>query len=170
MTYRLVRSKRKTLALEITREGDIVARAPLRMSQSAIDKFVKEHEEWISKHLERQKVRRASHPEPDDLEVARLKAMAKELIPKRVEYFGNLMNLFPNGVKITSAKTRFGSCSPTNSLSFSWRLMQYPMEAVDYVVVHELAHIVHKNHQKAFYDLISTVMPDYRERVKLLRE
>ena len=110
------------------------------------------------------------HPAPDAEEEARLKTLAKEVIPPRVAHYGSIMGIVHTSVKITSAKTRFGSCSAKNGLCFSWRLMQYPMEAVDYVVVHELAHIVHKSHGKACYALIGSGLPDYPERRKLLKE
>ena len=79
------------------------------------------------------------------------------------------MNLCPTGIKITKAKKRFGSCNGKNSLCFSCFLMKYPMEAVDYVVVHELAHIKYHNHSKDFYNLINHYMPDYKQREKLLK-
>ncbi|MEG1614194.1 MAG: M48 family metallopeptidase, partial [Oscillospiraceae bacterium] len=75
----------------------------------------------------------------------------------------------PTAVKITSAEKRFGSCSGKNSLCFSYRLMQYPQDAIDYVIVHELAHIKHKNHSKNFYELIEQYMPDYKERNAILK-
>ena len=102
-------------------------------------------------------------------ECKRLKKLAQEYIPPRVAEFSRVMELYPNGVKITSAKTRHGSCSGKNNLCFSYRLMRYPKEAVDYVIVHELAHIKHKNHQKEFYELIEKYMPDYKERQRLLK-
>lgn len=80
------------------------------------------------------------------------------------------MNLYPTGLKITSARTRFGSCSGQNSICFSWRLMDYPELAIDYVVVHELAHIVHKNHGSQFWALVERYLPDYRARRAMLRE
>ena len=79
------------------------------------------------------------------------------------------MQLYPTGITITGARKRFGSCSGKNRICFSWRLMQYPEEAIDYVVVHELAHIRHKDHSRAFYDCVAQVMPDWRERRALLR-
>ena len=87
-----------------------------------------------------------------------------------MEYYSDIMNLKPTGVKITKAKKRFGSCNDKNSLCFSCFLMSYPMEAVDYVVVHELAHIKHHNHGREFYDLIRSYMPDYKEREKILKK
>ena len=73
------------------------------------------------------------------------------------------------GITITGARKRFGSCSGKNRLSFSWRLMDYPPAAIDYVVVHELAHIRHHNHSPAFYELVASVLPDYKKRQALLR-
>ena len=80
------------------------------------------------------------------------------------------MQLFPTAVKINFAKTRFGSCSSKNSINFSAFLMLFPLEAVDYVVVHELAHIKYKNHQKEFYALVEKYMPDYKKRMALLKK
>lgn len=170
MDFELIRSKRKTLALEIRRDGSVVVRAPKRVSMAAIQSFVAKHQAWLEKHLARQNQRLQAHPEPSPEEEARLKALAREVIPQRVAHFAAKMGLTPAAVKLTSARTRFGSCSAKNSLCFSWRLMAYPMEAVDYVVVHELAHIVHKNHQAPFYALVASVLPDYKSRQALLRQ
>ena len=170
MDYTLIRSRRRTLAIEITSAAELIVRAPLRCPQSTIDRFLKSRADWIADHTERQRQRMAAHPEPDEAERAELIARAKAVLPLRVARYGELMGLHPTGVTITGAKKRFGSCSPKNSICFSWRLMLYPDAAIDYVVVHELAHIVHKNHGKAFYALIATVLPDYKARQKLLRQ
>ena len=87
----------------------------------------------------------------------------------RVDYWSGIMGLTPTGLKITSARTRFGSCSGKNSLCFSWRLMQYPREAIDYVVVHELAHIRHHDPLPRVLRAHRALMPDWRERMKLLK-
>ena len=94
---------------------------------------------------------------------------AKEYLPPRVAYYAALMGVTPTALKITSARTRYGSCSGKNSLCFSWRLMEYPTELVDYVIVHELAHIKHHDHSPAFYNFIGSVMPDHRERQRRLK-
>ncbi len=168
--YTLKRSKRRTLAVEVTRAGEVLVRAPLHMPKKEIERYVEGQQAWIEAHVEKQRQRAAAHPEPDAAEEARLRALAKAVIPERVAYYGAIMGLTPASVKITSAKTRFGSCSARNGLCFSWRLMQYPMAAVDYVVVHELAHILHKNHGKPFYAAIAAVMGDYAARRALLRQ
>lgn len=168
--YTLIRAKRRTMSLQLDRDGRAVVRAPYGVKKEFIDRFVAEHEGWLALAREKQQNRRLAHPEPTDEERKALIARAKEYLPMRVDYWSGIMGLTPTGLKITSARTRFGSCSGKNSLCFSWRLMQYPPEAIDYVVVHELAHIRHHDHSPAFYALIERYMPDWRERMKLLKE
>lgn len=167
--YTLVRSARKTLAIEITRTGEVVVRAPRRAAKARIEAFVAQHAGWIAAHQAKQLERLAAHPEPDEAERAALIARAKAELPGKVAHYAAVMGLYPTGITITSARTRFGSCSGKNRLSFSWRLMQYPDEAVDYVVVHELAHIAHKNHGPDFHACVAAVLPDHKERRALLR-
>lgn len=169
MDYTLIRSSRRTMALEITRDGRLLVRAPQRASQAVIDRFVASHADWIAAHLEKQRQRAQAHPPLTEDEIAALRQKARDILPGRVAHYAEWMGVTPTGVKITGAKTRFGSCSAKNSLCFSLYLMAYPDAAVDYVVVHELAHIRHKNHSPAFYAEVARVMPDYRERRKLLK-
>lgn len=170
MDYTVIRSRRRTMALEVTREALVVVHAPNRASGDAIASFVASHELWVKRALERRHKHNAAHPEPTDAERAALVARAKEDLPPRVAHWSAIMGLKPTGVKITSAKTRFGSCSAKNSLCFSWYLMRYPDAAIDYVVVHELAHIRHHDHSSAFYALVEQYLPDWRERMQLLKD
>ena len=168
--YTLIRSGRKTLALEITRTAEVLVRAPLRCSQREIDRFVDSHKDWITKKqaLQRHRMELEKQRMVTPEEEREYRRRAKEYIPGRVAHYAALMGVTPTGVKITSARTRFGSCSGKNSLCFSWRLMQYPAAAVDYVVVHELAHIRHHNHSRDFWAFVEQSMPDYRDRQQLL--
>ncbi len=170
--YSLKRSARKTLGLEVTPGLTVLVRAPMRLSVRDIDRFVEQHGPWIDIQLEKQRNRAIAAP-PAALSKGEIDTMiriARELLPERVRYFGSLMGLEPSGIRITGARTRFGSCSGRNSLCFSYRLMLYPPEAVDLVVVHELAHIRHKNHGRDFYACIAAVLPDYKARQRLLKE
>ena len=94
---------------------------------------------------------------------------ARRILPERVKWYADQFGFQYEGVKITSAKTRWGSCSSKGSLSFSWRLILAPIEQVDYVVVHELVHTIHHNHSRRFWKKLEAVMPDYKERKKWLR-
>lgn len=168
--YTLFRSARRSLAVEIRPDLKVYVRAPKNCPQKEIDRFLASREKWIDEHLEKMRRRPAPGPEPEKEEQDEYIRLAKELIPQKVGHFGKIMGLSPSGISITGAKTRFGSCSAKNRLCFSWRLMRYPERAVDYVVVHELAHLVHRNHGRQFYALIESVLPDYKERKKLLRD
>lgn len=168
MEYTVLRSRRRTLSLEVKSDASVVVHAPLKLPQAAIDQFVASHEAWLQKALAKRLAYNAAHPEPTDEERKALIAKAKSDLPQRVAYWSRVMGLSPNGIRITSAKTRFGSCSGKNTLSFSWYLMRYPEEAIDYVVVHELAHIRHHNHSPAFHALVAQYVPDWKERKKLL--
>ncbi len=169
--YTLIRSSRRTIGLEIAADLSVVVRAPQRCSKRDIESFVTSHEEWIKQHRDRRRIQNEAEArrQVSPQEESRLRAMAVQVIPSRVAYFSAIMGIEPSGVKITSAKKRFGSCNSRRGLCFSWRLMQYPPAAVDYVVVHELAHIRQMNHSAAFYAIVSQVLPDYRERERLLR-
>ncbi|MGI6029010.1 MAG: M48 family metallopeptidase [Candidatus Heteroscillospira sp.] len=169
MNCTVIRSARKTLALEVTREGEVIVRSPSRCTDSEISRFVRSHADWLKNALERQQARQENHPEPDAMRQRELIDEAKRVLPEKVAYWAQRMGVQPTGLRITGARTRFGSCSGKNSLCFSWRLMDYPEEAVDYVVVHELAHILEKNHSPRFYAVVARHLPDYRRREKMLR-
>lgn len=166
--YTLIRSSRRTLSLEVTREMTVLVRAPMQVSGAEIDRFVERHEAWINTHMEKQRQRGERHPEPTEEEKRHLIDRAKKELPERVAHYAAIMGVQPTGITITGARKRYGSCSGKNRLCFTWRLMACPDEAVDSVVVHELAHIIHKNHGPKFYALVESVMPDYRERKKKL--
>lgn len=167
--YSLVRSNRKTLSMEITRDQNIIVRAPNRCSQTDIGRFIEKHSLWLEKHMEAVRQRNINHPLPTEQQRDELFEKARAEIPIRVDHYARIMGLCPTAITITGAEKRFGSCSSKNRLCFSYRLAQYPVQAVDYVVVHELSHIAHKNHGKDFYSLIASVLPDYKAREKLLK-
>lgn len=169
MTYEVIRSDRRTVALEITREGRVLVRAPKGMSRQDIEAFVNKHRAWLEEHLVKQQTWQAAHPEPTVQEQRAMMDRARAVLPGKVSHYAGLMGLRPSGITITGARTRFGSCSPKNRLCFSWRLMAYPEEAIDYVVVHELAHIVHRNHGPEFHALVESVLPDHRARRAMLK-
>lgn len=166
--FEIIRSKRRTVTIQVKCGGDVLVRAPKRLKEQDILTFVSSKYDWIIKTVARQKQNKKVATFTDE-QIRELRQKAKEIIPQRVEYFSGILGLYPVSVKINSAKTRFGSCSAKNSLNFSLYLILYPMDAVDYVVVHELAHIKHKNHSKDFYNLIEGVLPDYKPRIALLK-
>ena len=165
--YELIRSRRKTMSLEVTRDRRLVVRAPLQATKEKIDAFVAKHEDWAQKHL-------AAMPPPlpefTPEEIAALKRKAAEILPGKLAYWSDVTGLKPTGMKITTARKRYGSCNGKNSICFSCFLMRYPEEAIDLVVVHELCHIKEKNHGPRFYALLAQYLPDHKERNKLFRQ
>lgn len=153
------------MSLEVTRDRRLVVRAPLQAKKEEIDAFVAKHEAWAQKHLATMP---PPLPEPTAEEIAALKRRAAEILPGKVAHWSAVTDLKPTGLKITTARRRYGSCSGKNSLCFSCFLMRCPEEAIDLVVVHELCHIKEKNHGPGFYALLGHYLPDHRERKKLL--
>lgn len=170
MDYKRVECRGKTLSLHIDETLQVVVRAPRWVPKAEVDRFVRSHESWIQKATERQRRRNEQEAQLTEKRITELKALAKAELPRRTAYFAKIMGVTPTSIKITSAKKRFGSCSGQNGICYSWRLMLYPSEAIDYVVVHELAHIRQKNHSPAFYREIEKILPDYKARAKLLKD
>jgi predicted metal-dependent hydrolase len=170
LAYTLVRSRRRTLALQVEPDGALTVRAPLRCSNRDIERFVALHADWAAEKSAEARARRAAHPAPTPAQREALFEQTRALVVPLVARWSAQMDLHPTGIKITGAERRFGSCSGKDSLCFSYRLAGYPAEAVEYVVVHELAHIAEKNHGPRFYALVASVLPDYRAREKLLRQ
>lgn len=171
MEYELIRSKRKSIGISISKELKVLVRAPSKVSKKQIDAIVQTHLSWIEKHMclmqERMEKRAENELSQDQIEI--LKEKAKKVIPERTSYYEEEMKVKHTGIKITSARTRWGSCSGKNGLCFSYRLMLLPMDIIDYIIVHELAHIRVKNHSKDFYEEVLKYMPDYKERERKLK-
>ena len=167
MDYNLIKTKRKTISLSVNNELQVIVRAPMRVNKKFIDSFVEKHAQWIEKQKKIIQDRNNNRAKED---IENLKALAKDLLPKRVKYYSDIMGVSPSGIKITSAKSRWGSCSYKNSLCFSYRVMLLPLELIDLIVVHELAHIRVKDHGKRFYDEVYKYMPDYNAKKQSLRK
>ena len=210
--YKLIRSKRRTLALMIGADATLVVRAPAHTPLDTIEQFVGKNTGWIKRTLARVRQRPQvkkkefltgeaflflgkSYPlevqpdtqEPLDLrdgfilnekEQSRGRALfiewykneAKKIIAARVEWWAQRFGLAYNSVSITSANRRWGSCAPNDRLNFSWRLVMAPIPVIDYVVVHELAHVTHKNHSKRFWSRVKAMYPDHKAAKTWLRE
>ena len=167
--HRTVRSRRRTLALQVTREGELIIRAPFRLSDAAITRFVQKNSAWIEKH-----VRRAvSRPRPAPVspeEEKRLRSLALDAFIERSVLYAAKMSVEFKKIRLNSAKTRWGSCGPQGNLSFNWRLIHAPTEVLDYVVVHELAHLIERNHSRRFWAKVAEFCPEYEKARKWLRE
>ena len=169
MKYNVKYSSRKTISIQITREAEVVVLAPYHTAPEKIEELVHTHEDWISTHIKKMERRIDSTPNLSEEEIQKMKIEAKQKLSEMVERFSRFMDLEYGRITITSAKSRFGSCSSDGNLSFSYRCMFYPLEVQEYIVVHELSHLVHMDHSKDFYKLVSSVLPDYKKRAQYLK-
>lgn len=210
-SYKLVRSKRKTIALSVTADATLVVRAPMNTPLDYIERLVDRKIEWIRKAIARvisrpraikrefvdgesflylgktyklnlakkQKsklifknhfsLREGERKHARELLVSWYRQEAMKKITERVEWSTRRTGLSYKSIKISSANKRWGSCSTTGNLNFSWKLIMAPLSVIDYVVVHELAHLEHKNHSKSFWNSVKVMYPNYEKAKAWLR-
>ncbi len=174
---RVVYSRRRTLGLEVSREGEVTLRAPLGASDRQLTEFAEERRDWVIRHWRLAQERleqRMSRPRPDYEENPRLEAAyrreAARRLAERTAYFAERMGVTYGRITVRAAKTRWGSCSGRGNLNFHWKLILMPPEVLDYVVVHELAHRKEMNHSARFWAEVEKTLPDYRVRRSWLME
>ena len=162
---RIVRSRRKTLALQVLPTGEIVARAPLRLPERDIHAFAEQHAAWLEAAVARARAgSRAAQRAGilSETELQRLRTAARADLTGRGTRFA--------GITIRAQRTRWGSCSARGSLSFNCLLMLAPPEVREYVAVHELCHRKQMNHSAAFWREVALWLPDYAAQRAWLRE
>lgn len=180
MNVKIIRSNRKTLAIQINQDLSVTVRAPMYAPQSDIERILREKEGWIQKHVEKIREQEANRKETQgesvereyltNEEIKKLADKALQHIPKRVSYFAKQIGVTYGKIIIRNQKTRWGSCSSKGNLNFNCLLMLTPPEVIDYVVVHELCHRKEMNHSEAFWAEVEKVIPNYKEQVKWLKE
>ena len=158
MNYQLIRSRRKTLSLEIRPDGTLLVRAPARMPKREIDSFLLSKADWIEKHLPKVPLLPQFTPE----EIAAFSRETANLLPKKVAHYASALGVSYGRITIRCQKTRWGSCSSRGNLSFHCLLSQMPETVFDYVVVHELCHRKHMNHSPQFWGEVAAILPDYK--------
>ena len=168
MEYEVIRSRRQTVALEI-KNGKLLVRAPLLVSNARIAAFVREKQGWIEKRL----AKAQAQQNVEKLTSEELRALAKQaaqVIPERVRYYATRIGVSYGRITIRAQRTRWGSCSAKGNLNFNCLLMLAPPEVLDSVVVHELCHRKEMNHSERFYAEVLRVFPDYRKHRKWLKD
>lgn len=175
MEVTVIKSRRKTIAIQVNSDLSVTVRAPRSASEKDIEEILKKKEAWISKHIEKIKdAKERFEAEPTEkLTREKVIALAEEalkVIPERVEYFAKVIGVTYGKITIRNQKTRWGSCSSKGNLNFNCLLMLAPPEVLDYVVVHELCHRKQMNHSKAFWLEVEKVLPNYKEVRKWLKE
>lgn len=158
MDYQLIRSRRKTLSLEIRPDGALLVRAPARMPKREIDNFLLSKAGWIEKHLPKAPLLPQFTPE----EIAAFSRETANLLPEKVAHYAARLGVSYGRITVRCQKTRWGSCSSRGNLSFHCLLSQMPETVFDYVVVHELCHRKHMNHSPQFWGAVAAILPDYK--------
>ena len=207
------RSNRKTLSLSILKDGQIVIKAPLKMSDQAIEKFVFEKQNWIRQKLayiennkekfgEVMRLKRfllfgneyqlklanvkkieTSNTDisiyipkdtPEEKIIQKLKSWykktAKNILEERLNYICGLIKLKPNNVRVTDSKGRWGACNSRGTISFNYRVVMLPPSVIDYVIIHELCHLIEMNHSKKFWGLVYSFLPNAEVQKKKIKE
>ena len=172
--YRIIRSSRKTLAIQVSVSGQVTVRAPHTMPDSTIHRFLSQKESWILEHLSHTATEpaqpQAENPPLSEFRRSYYMESARKIFKRKTAAYARKMGVTYGRITIREQKTRWGSCSSAGNLNYNWRLIFAPEEIVDYIVVHELAHRLEMNHSKAFYNIVESVLPDYRKAQKWLRE
>lgn len=170
ITYQWIRSRRKTIAIQIDREGQVIVRTPYGITKRQVEEFLDEKKDWILQT--RQRVEKRKTEQISISEEVRREGIerAKRIFPERTAYFAKRMGVDYDRITIREQKTRWGSCSSKGNLNFNWKLVLLAPELLDYVVVHELAHRREMNHSKNFWKIVEAELPDYRERRRRLKE
>ena len=166
--YSIIRSDRKTIAIQIQPDGKVLVRAPKRMRMEEIKRFVESKAEWIEKHLLNRTT--FNQEKLTDQEMKMLREKARAVVTEKVQYYAPLIGVTYNQIAIRAQHTRWGSCSSKGNLNFNCLLALVPMEVLDYVVVHELCHRKELNHSDRFWNEVAKILPDYKCRKKWLKE
>ena len=166
--YTLIYADRKSISASV-KGGVLTVRAPRKTPTKVIEGFLLKHSEWINKNLKKEAERSALYSELSEAQIKELKKKARVYFNEKTQYYSEIVGIKYGRITITSAKSRFGSCSSSGNISFAYRLMLYPEAAREYVIVHELAHILRMDHSKEFYKIVERVLPDYKERRRMLK-
>lgn len=210
--YELIRSRRKSIALVITKDAKLEVRAPLMTPLSFIESLIERKRDWIGRKQE--ELRHAPHaakksfvngeeylflgktyrlaimddvpsiielkdslnlaapalPLAHEIITAWYKTEAMKIFTERCAFFSAQTGFHPTAIKFTNANTRWGSCSPNGALRFNWRLIMAQLEIIDYLIVHEMAHLKHRNHSHEYWDTVRQILPDYKIRRKWLKD
>ena len=171
--YSLIRSKRRTISVEVTEDASVIVRAPKWMAKREIEAYVYENSDWIRRHLDKASKRNKKADDRGritDNELDGLAIMALAEIPEKVRHYADILGVTYGNITVKNQKTLWASCSSKGNLNFNCLLMKTPEHVRDYVVVHELCHRLEMNHSRAFWDHVGTVIPDYKECRRWLKE
>ena len=166
--YQIIKSDRKTIAIQIKPDGRVVVRCPKRMRIEDARRFAESKADWIEKHLARRPPQDVAKYTPKEIE--QLREQARKLVTERVRYYAPIIGVTYGQIAIRTQHTRWGSCSSKGNLNFNCLLAHVPPEVLDYVVVHELCHRKELNHSDRFWNEVRQIIPIYKVQKKWLKD
>lgn len=161
--YTLIRAKIKNMYIQIKNE-EVIVKAPIKLNEKYIKEFVNKKSKWIYENLERsRKTSKMENIEQQDID------RLSKIVNESVEKYSEILKVKPKKVKIKDIKYAWGSCSSNTNISINMHLAKKSKEVIEYVVLHEMCHLIHMNHSKQFWDLVERNMPKYKEYKKKLK-
>lgn len=167
--YTIIHSNRKTMAIQVKKDGQVVVRCPVWVSDKKACRFLQEHKNWVKQQYEKVQERLRNQVVYTPEQVKGFREAARKLLTEKSAAWAERMGVDFGRISIREQATRWGSCSGKGNLNYNWKLILLPDEIIDYVVVHELAHRKEMNHSRRFWDIVEQELPDYRQRRKVLR-
>lgn len=166
--YKVTYSNRRSIGIYVHQDSSVEVRVPKRTSLRVIRELVDKKKKWIEKSKE--KMSKNPVHEFSDEEIQRLINKGDNILIDKIDYYSKIMRVNPSSVKIGKAKSYWGCCTSKNNIIFSYRLFNLEEEMINYVIVHELAHIKEHNHSSAFWKEVESVIPDYKHVRKKLSQ
>ena len=169
----VIRSRRKSLSLEVRPDGRVLLRAPLWATQRQLEAFAEKNRSWIDRKQEEARLRQEAAPVAPPLTEEELRALQKRgrvLFARRAARYAPLVGVDYGRISVRRQRSKWGSCSNQGNLNFNCLLLLAPEEVLDYVVVHELCHRLEMNHSPRFWAHVRRVLPDYERSRRYLRE
>ena len=205
----IIKTNRQTMSLSIQRNGAIIVRAPSRMKDEQIKKFIMERQGWLEGKLLEIKTNQNYNnkiinyeqfllygskyelkiadvrkieiyngqilvPKKDESKIIQTvinfyKRQAKQVFAERINYLQQVMKIEPKSVKLSNSSGRWGACNSRGSITLNWRVVMLSPECIDYVLVHEMCHLVEMNHSKRFWNLVATFLPNFNDLRKNIK-
>ena len=173
IAYTLTRRRVRNINLRVRADGSVAASAPTRLAVKWVDAFVASRADWVRAAQARAARRAAAEQQQNDALPSKEDALAQITALCRA-YYPQFVDVCPRGqmpkIAVRDMRTRWGSCSlKTGTLAFARRLCAMPLPAQEYVVVHEFCHFAHPDHSPAFWAAVAEVLPDYKQRERMLK-
>lgn len=162
--YTLIKEKIKNMYIHV-KEGQVIVKAPVKIKEEKIHEFVNKKAKWIYEKLKENKMELKIEEKIGKKEIERLYKIVQENIKK----YSIKLGITPQKVRIKNIKYAWGSCSSKQNISINIKLATKEEKVIEYVVLHEMCHLIHMNHSKEFWGLVEKNMPEYKMYKKILK-